>query len=158
MVMGDDMKTRVICLFFIVIWGGILFLFTESTLFTGSSTRQVISSIYSLFQIENTAAIIDSSNFYIRKTAHFCFFGLLAVLLWRALTPLIFAFPISWLLTTMYGAADEWHQSFQPGRTSSIDDVLLDSFGAITFLSIAALVSKLWRRQKIKMETNQKGV
>ena len=36
----------------------------------------------------------------------------------------------AWALTTGYGVVDEIHQSFVPGRTCSLEDVLLDAFGA----------------------------
>jgi VanZ family protein len=35
------------------------------------------------------------------------------------------------LLGVSYGALDEWHQSFVPGRTPSLGDVLADTAGVI---------------------------
>ncbi|MCA9319623.1 MAG: VanZ family protein [Planctomycetes bacterium] len=34
------------------------------------------------------------------------------------------------LIATVFGALDEWHQSFVPGRTASLWDVATDLFGA----------------------------
>ena len=34
-------------------------------------------------------------------------------------------------LTTAYGASDEWHQSFVPGRTADVADLRADATGAI---------------------------
>ena len=42
------------------------------------------------------------------------------------------------LLATAYGAVDEWHQSFVPGRVSSVGDLLSDACGAI--LAVSALL------------------
>ena len=42
----------------------------------------------------------------------------------------------------LFGIADEWHQSFVPGRTSSWTDVVTDGFGAaITILVLRYLAS-----------------
>jgi len=36
----------------------------------------------------------------------------------------------SWLIAVLYAATDEFHQSFTPGRTSRVTDVMIDSVGA----------------------------
>lgn len=63
-------------------------------------------------------------------------FGGLAVLLLRALAggdprrvgPALLL--TAWAAATVYGITDEWHQSFVPGRTTDLRDVLADSAGA----------------------------
>ena len=37
---------------------------------------------------------------------------------------------LSWLIAVLYAATDELHQSFTPGRTPLVTDVIIDSFGA----------------------------
>jgi VanZ family protein len=37
-----------------------------------------------------------------------------------------------------YGASDEWHQSFVPGRTPSLGDFLADSLGVAIGVGVAA--------------------
>ena len=37
---------------------------------------------------------------------------------------------LSWLIAVLYAATDELHQSFTPGRTPLVTDVMIDSFGA----------------------------
>ena len=46
---------------------------------------------------------------------------------------------------------DEWHQSVLPGRTSSVYDVFLDTFGAILFNVILLMV--LARRRRMMVES-----
>jgi VanZ family protein len=37
----------------------------------------------------------------------------------------------AWMIGTAYGATDEWHQSFVPGRQADAADVLADALGAL---------------------------
>ena len=37
----------------------------------------------------------------------------------------------AWLIATLYGVSDEWHQLYVPGRTAEIRDLLNDTAGAL---------------------------
>ncbi|KJR49322.1 putative phosphotransbutyrylase [Desulfosporosinus sp. I2] len=80
-----------------------------------------------------------SVNEILRKCAHVTLFGILAVLLYMA-TGLNIRF--AWILATLYGASDELHQLFVPGRGSSWWDVGFDSLGAFLLLGIVILVKR----------------
>lgn len=58
------------------------------------------------------------------------FGGLCAAWLW-ALMPRRHASLIAILITVIYGAIDEWHQSYVPGRSSEFADFFADGFGAM---------------------------
>lgn len=60
-------------------------------------------------------------------------FGFRRMNVWRCLLVV--------LLCVLYGATDEWHQSFVPRRTADVHDLLHDGIGA----AIAALAVWLWR-------------
>ena len=47
------------------------------------------------------------------------------------------ALGIAWLIATLYGATDEYHQSFVAGRTSDLRDLIADSAGAALALGAA---------------------
>ena len=83
-------------------------------------------------------------DFVLRKAGHMAAFGILAVLLWRALTFYAVRRAIVWslMLTVAYAATDEFHQSFTSGRHPSPVDVGIDSVGALLFL----LALTLWLR------------
>ncbi|MEO8678021.1 MAG: VanZ family protein [Vicinamibacterales bacterium] len=43
----------------------------------------------------------------------------------------------AWLITTIYGATDEWHQVFTPGRMPELRDLRNDAVGAALALALA---------------------
>ncbi len=68
------------------------------------------------------------------KWAHLAAFGLLGFLITHTLRrahnlELRRAAPLAILLVAVYGASDEWHQSFVPGRVPSVLDWLADVTG-----------------------------
>ena len=71
----------------------------------------------------------------IRKLAHFTIYaigGILAIILLNQYNiPLIQKILYSQLIISIYAMLDEFHQSFIPGRTASIWDVLIDSCRSI---------------------------
>jgi VanZ family protein len=91
------------------------------------------------------------------KYGHFLVYGLLATLLcrmgtgWRA---------AGWALlaASAYGASDEWHQYFVPGRSCSLADWIADTAGAALAVALyqgvalyrRALEMRLWRRRGIE--------
>lgn len=56
---------------------------------------------------------------------------------------------VSFVITAVYGFTDEFHQSFVPGRTAALSDILADCLGASLFLAVAFLVQssrKYWNQ------------
>jgi hypothetical protein len=86
----------------------------------------------------------DAMDFIVRKAGHMAVFGVLAVLLWRAVSysRQRGALAISLALTVAYAASDEFHQSFTAGRHPSPIDVGIDSVGAL----VALLALAAWLR------------
>ncbi|WP_369827011.1 VanZ family protein [Geobacillus sp. 46C-IIa] len=80
-----------------------------------------------------------SWNAFMRKFAHVLVFGFLAVVIWRALYPRRWAMVGAWVFTVIYACFDEWHQSFQPGRTPLVSDVVIDALGATLALWIVRM-------------------
>jgi VanZ family protein len=75
-------------------------------------------------------------DFVVRKAGHMAVFGILAVLVWWALASsgVRRAVLWSWVLTAGYAATDEFHQAFTSGRHPALQDVGIDSVGALLFL------------------------
>ena len=64
------------------------------------------------------------------KLAHFCAYGLLASLVLRALGGGWRGALAAVVIASAYGASDEWHQSFVPGRSPEVADWVADTLGA----------------------------
>src|SRR5687767_12001902 len=85
--------------------------------------------------------------------AHAINYAVLGVLLiwaraggdWSAMTIPLIASAV--VLTVLLGIADEFHQSFIPGRDASLHDVLADAAGAVAGACVIAVVLALRRQQ-----------
>jgi VanZ family protein len=91
----------------------------------------------------------DSLDFVVRKAGHMLVFGVLSVLLWRALVSAGVGRAIvsSWVLTVAYAASDEFHQSFTQGRHPSPLDVAIDATGALVALCLLVIWIRGSRRR-----------
>lgn len=94
-------------------------------------------------------------EFFIRKGAHFGIYLLLGVFLCLALyvyfkKNFVLMIFIPWMATTGLAAFDEFHQGLTGGRTPLVEDVILDSTGALVGILISVLVLYLIRRHEIK--------
>ena len=85
----------------------------------------VIFTLSSIPQIKVSEFILW--DFAAKKTAHVIEYAILYSLIFRATH---FNLVRSFLLTMAYAASDEYHQSFVPGRTSSLIDLVIDLGGA----------------------------
>ncbi|MBM6997235.1 VanZ family protein [Paenibacillus sp. DXFW5] len=88
-------------------------------------------------------------EFFIRKAAHFGSYALLAALLVYALSRNTWAnggrrYFYAILIAFLYACTDELHQSFTPGRTAMVQDVVLDTIGAACGASFTILLNR-WR-------------
>lgn len=70
----------------------------------------------------------------IDKMAHFGVFGLLATLVMRA--PGLSHAWVAVVLVSMFGAVDEFRQSFTPGRFVEVADWIADSAGALVAVTV----------------------
>jgi VanZ family protein len=76
------------------------------------------------------------------KAAHFSMYCVLAALLTQHLSEVTRpwrAAIIAIAIATVYGAVDEWHQQFIPGRSIEFADWVADSLGAVTGAFMMAL-------------------
>ena len=93
------------------------------------------------------AELIDH---FVRKSAHFCEYAVLGMLTWGSFCSVRAVFGekgrkielFAWVWCICYAATDEFHQLFVPGRYGMVRDVILDSLGALTGITVCILVSR----------------
>jgi VanZ like family len=87
--------------------------------------------IFILSAQPNLRFVSDAAlDFVVRKLGHIGVFGILALLLWRALAETTgWRRPWAWAfaLTVLYAASDELHQGFVAGRHPSVADVTIEA-------------------------------
>ena len=93
----------------------------------------------------------------VRKLAHVAIYAVLGAGLFVCYESWLGAQKLNWLwsmvIGIVYAATDEWHQSTVPGRTGSMEDVLIDGAGVIVGVLVALLaVWLIWKRKQKKAE------
>jgi VanZ family protein len=126
----------------------------EKTLLTVSTRRSLLlgwlplvtwaALIFALSAQPNLRFAPDAGlDFVVRKLGHMGVFGILALLLWRALA-VTTAWRRQWAwafaFTVLYAASDELHQGFVAGRHPSAADVGIDAAGALIALVAVGLI------------------
>jgi VanZ family protein len=97
------------------------------------------------------------------KLLHATEYAGLGVLLVRGLRgegmPWRTAVLLAMLLASLYGASDEWHQSFVPGRDSDVNDWYADTvgggLGALAGLLLAWVPMQIGRAQDVMKERDR---
>lgn len=115
-----------------------------------------------------TAVYFGDSNIFVRKMGHISEFAILYFLVrWALLATSVQSTKIEqsktkvWqnviedktiliamLISVLYAASDEWHQSFVPGRSACIEDVLLDSSAVLVAVMFTGLLDKIVAKLK----------
>ncbi len=104
---------------------------TETSSWFCTTSAHILLSDFETFDIATQSQIIEKLSFAVRKTAHFTEYALLGFLwyLWlkkRKYSPLT-----ALAATALYAVTDELHQSFVPGRSCELRDVLVDTSGGL---------------------------
>ncbi len=143
---------------------GLTVIFFESTnTMSGANTGHWLFDLCNWLWGQSDQASIEIANMFIRKLGHFCGYGTLALLFRRAWfitlsrswqgarSRLPFsAAALAVICTFAVACADELHQHFLAGRTSSFYDVLLDTAGAVLFNRVFMLIISRRRRHLLE--------
>jgi VanZ family protein len=134
------------------LWIVLIMIESTSYLSSANTSRVLYPILHFLFGMDDTRFQI--LHHYLRKTGHFVGYFMLSFLLfraWRVTLPRSSRWAMRWaaiafLMTALVASLDEWHQTFLPSRTGTIQDVILDSIGAI--VAQILILSLIWLRSR----------
>lgn len=145
----------------IILWMAFIFSMsaknsTQSSSISGGFTYKILSMFFAQFRsIDKTTqdSIVEGLQFVVRKGAHFTAYAILGGLCFADLRvldkfKLKINFIIAPVISALYAASDELHQYFVPGRSCEIRDVMIDSLGALTGITVVIIFSKLIEKIK----------
>lgn len=135
----------------LLVWIGLIFFASTGNLSAPNTSRIIRPLLLWLFPGIAEATLLQV-HFLVRKAAHFTEYAVLALLAARAFLTSSRTFlrrrwwPASLALVASCALLDEYHQSFDPTRTGTIYDSLIDITGGACALAVAAL----WRAARRK--------
>jgi len=130
-----------------LVWAGVISLFSTSLFTSDNTSRVIVPALHWMFPQASMATLLEMHH-YIRKTGHFVEYFVFSLLILRAIRGERRNTRLAWALAAiglvaLYATLDEWHQSFVPGRTPAMGDVLLDTTGGAAAQATAGLLF-LW--------------
>lgn len=133
----------------VIAWMLLIFIGSSDALSAEHTSRFIVPFLRWL-DPQISFATIAAVHLAIRKLGHLTEYGILAVLLWRALRGTLLS-RTTWILAgcafvvaALFAVSDEFHQSFVPTRTASPHDVLIDCIGAFAALMMCVVLA--WRK------------
>ena len=122
-----------------VLWLIVIAIESSSIGASTNTSRILYPLLHWLFKLDPSH--FETWHFFIRKGGHCFGYGLLSILLyraWHATLPgnVISRWSVRWAGLALLGTAivaslDEWNQSFDPLRTGTVHDVILDTCAGI---------------------------
>ncbi len=137
----------------LILWLGVI-VWTSSGSASMSNTSRFIRPLLEFLFPDATEATLLIYHGYIRKFAHFAEYAVLAF--WAVLafsTSSVkflqkYWYLAAFVLVAVVGSLDEFNQSFNPTRTGSIYDVLIDISGGLFMILVFAAIKNLWQKYK----------
>lgn len=121
------MRNRIFALLLLITWMGVIFMFSNEIADSSSERSGVIVEVIS----RSVSWSQDILTFLTRKAAHIFIYFVLGVLAFNVAKDFRIsnkrAVMLSVVFVILYAITDEFHQSFVPGRSAELRDVLIDT-------------------------------
>lgn len=144
----------------VVLWMALIFSFsvengTQSAESSGGFIRTLLETFdrgFLSLSPDAQFAKIESLSNIVRKTAHFCIFGMLGILVTSAVsTHGLNSRKTAWVsfaVCALYAVSDEVHQYFVPGRACMVKDMVIDTCGAACGVAAISFLICMVRKHK----------
>ncbi len=148
--MKPSVKQRLFWIVIAFLIAGVIFCFSSQD---SPKSEDLSDSVARALKIEQKEETTKASNqnillgLSLRKFAHVFLFMLLGFSLYFVYSGISGRVFLAAFTALLYGAADEWHQSYT-GRFSRWQDVLIDMGGAVIGILLAVLAVWLLRKAK----------
>lgn len=153
------MYKKVILWILTILCMGTIFYFSSQVATDSDKTSSTfIVSVLQLVDVGNLISdeelveVATDINHIVRKGAHFSIYALLGMLVFLLILEYKVRFInglfCSTVISLLYACSDEIHQSFVPGRSGQLSDVMLDTAGAFCGAVLALLIVVFVRRRK----------
>jgi len=134
----------------VVVWAAVIWTFSTHW-FTADNTGAVILPALRWLFPQADPVTLRFVHHVIRKCGHLTEYFIFSLLVLRAIRGPRRGVHLAWALGAIalvgaYASLDEFHQSFVPGRTATMSDVMLDTSGGILAQGLAALLA--WRTDR----------
>ncbi len=145
-----------------LVWAVVISGFSTGV-FTSDNTSHFIIPMLRFFLPHASAQTLDFLHHIIRKCGHLTEYFILSMLILRGIRAGEKGMHLRWALVTVlviaaYAALDEYHQSFVPGRTAAVGDVLIDTSGGIAAQLVASLFVLLGKAREKRLEDERNAV
>jgi VanZ family protein len=130
-----------------LVWAVVISTFSTGA-FASENTSRIIIPLLRWLLPHASPETLSELHHLIRKSAHFIEYFVLSLLVLRGIRAGRKENHLGWALVAIgivggFAALDEFHQSFVPGRTAAVTDVLIDAAGGVAAQVVAALFM-LW--------------
>lgn len=143
---------KVFSWFLVFLWMGLIFVQShkvaaESNKLSKGVTEIIIETVEKISPDAELDISLSQLNHIIRKNAHFFSYLILGVLTLNALITSggggYKSIGLGLLICILYAISDELHQTFIPGRSGEIKDIILDSVGALVGIGLRLMKGKV---------------
>lgn len=147
------MGRKLVAILVTVSWMAVIFYLSHQPAAASRElSHSVLDSLVSIVNLLPFPIEGESLHFFVRKSAHFVAYLILGMLLFhtmRLFAGVTFRSTFTaFFIAVLYAISDEVHQTFIPGRSGEVRDVLIDSAGALVGIGTFILLYKLIHRIK----------